>query len=119
MFKNVDDASNYFKSLGLSAESLQSDGMVTGGYIKSSIFAGGDQDTDLDIVLMYKEGESSLSMFFLLEYDEDGGCYHTRFSEISNNRKLIENRLKEFFDRVAALEKQKYNVKMNELLGKL
>lgn len=116
MFKNIDDASNYFKSLGLSEERLQLDGMVTtGGYIKSSLFAGGD----LDMVLMYKEGESGLYMFFLLEYDEDSGCYHTRFSGISEDRKLVENGLKEFFDRVATLEKQKYNAEMNELLGKL
>lgn len=115
MFKNIDDTSNYFKSLGLSVECLQSVGMVTGGYIKSSIFAGGD----LDIVLMYKEGESGLRMFFLLEYDEDSGCYHTRFSGTSNDCKLVENGLKEFFDRVATLEKQKYNAEMNELLGEL
>ena len=117
MFKNVDDTSNYFKSLGLSVECLQSVGMVTGGYIKSSIFAEGD--LDMDIVLIHKEGESGLRMFFLLEYDEDSGCYHTRFSGISNDRKLVENQLKEFFDRVATLEKQKYNAEMNELLGEL
>ena len=110
MFKNVDDTSNYFKSLGLSVECLQmTTRIVTCGYTKSSIFAGGD----LDMVLMYEEGESGLRMYFLLEYDEDSSCYHTRFSGISEDRKLVENQLKEFFDRVAMLEKQKYNVEVN------
>lgn len=37
MFKNVDDTSNYFKSLGLSVECLQmTTRIVTCGYTKSS-----------------------------------------------------------------------------------